>query len=75
MSTICVVAEVLSEGLHRAAWVVIGDKSSRSLESRTGLAYTLIIFQGVLGLIVSVIFVLCGGQLRRWIRSGRSSSS
>ena len=51
------VAEVLNEGLPRAAWVVIGDKSSRSLESRTGVAYTLIIFQGVLGLIVSVIFV------------------
>jgi len=57
MSTICAVAEVFSEGLPRAAWVAIGDKSSRSLESRTGLAYTLTIFQGVLGLIMSVIFV------------------
>lgn len=51
------VAEVLNEGFPRAAWVVISDKSSRSLESRTGLAYTLTIFQGVLGIIVSVIFV------------------
>jgi Na+-driven multidrug efflux pump len=54
---ISVVAEVLNEGLPRAAWVVIGDKSSHSLESRTGLAYTLIIFQGALGLITSAIFV------------------
>jgi hypothetical protein len=52
-----VVTEVLNGGLPRAAWVIIGDKSSRSLESRTGLAYTLIIFQGVLGLIMSVVFV------------------
>jgi len=57
MSTICVVAEGFSEGLPLATWVVVGDKSSRSLESRIRLAYTLIIFQGVLGLIVSVKFV------------------
>ncbi|ERF76965.1 hypothetical protein EPUS_02677 [Endocarpon pusillum Z07020] len=51
------VAEVLNEGLPRAAWVIIGDKSSRSLDSRFGLAYTLIAFQSVLGCIMSIVFV------------------
>ncbi|KAK0627833.1 hypothetical protein B0T14DRAFT_421394 [Immersiella caudata] len=52
-----VVAEVLNEGLPRAAWVVIGDKASRSLPQRLGLAHTLILFQSVLGLIMSIGFV------------------
>ena len=52
-----VVAEVLNEGLPRAAWVIIGDKASRTFASRIGLSYTLIIFQTVLGTIMSVIFV------------------
>ena len=51
------VAEVLNEGLPRAAWVIIGDKSSRTLDSRFGLAYTLIAFQSVLGCIMSIVFV------------------
>jgi len=52
-----VVAEVLNEGLPRAAWVVIGDKASRSLPQRLGLAHTLILFQSVLGVIMSIGFV------------------
>ena len=52
-----VVAEVLNEGLPRAAWLTIGDKSSRTFDSRVGLAYTLISFQSILGLIMSIIFV------------------
>ena len=52
-----VVAEVLNEGLPRAAWVIIGDKASRTFASRVGLSYTLIIFQIVLGTIMSVVFV------------------
>ncbi|KAK4223376.1 putative multidrug efflux pump [Podospora fimiseda] len=52
-----VVAEVLNEGLPRAAWVIIGDKSSRSLSQRLGLTHTLILFQSVLGLIMSLAFV------------------
>lgn len=51
------VAEVLNEGLPRAAWVIIGDKSSRTLDSRFGLSYTLIAFQSVLGCIMSIVFV------------------
>lgn len=52
-----VVAEVLNEGLPRAAWVVIGDKASRDLDSRIGLAFTLIAFQSALGCIMSIVFV------------------
>ncbi|KAJ2900105.1 hypothetical protein MKZ38_002598 [Zalerion maritima] len=53
---ISVVAEVLNEGLPRAAWVTIGDKTSRSLPERLRLTYTLILVQSVLGLVMSVAF-------------------
>ena len=49
-----ILAEVLNEGLPRAAWNIIGDKSSRSLAQRLSLAHTLILVQSVLGLIMSV---------------------
>jgi len=52
-----VVAEVLNEGLPRAAWNIIADKSNRSLPARHGLSYTLIAFQSVLGLVMSIAFV------------------
>ncbi|KAK4209488.1 hypothetical protein QBC37DRAFT_443317 [Rhypophila decipiens] len=52
-----VVAEVLNEGLPRAAWVIIGDKASRSLAQRLQLTHTLIVFQAVMGLIMSIAFV------------------
>ncbi|KAF4122869.1 hypothetical protein GMORB2_7176 [Geosmithia morbida] len=52
-----VVAEVFNEGLPRAAWVIIGDRASRSLAQRLSLAYTLIIVQSLIGLIMSVAFV------------------
>ncbi|KAI9678791.1 MAG: hypothetical protein M1817_005849 [Caeruleum heppii] len=52
-----VVAEVLNEGLPRAAWVIIGDKAARTYASRVGLSQTLIGFQAVLGLLTSIIFV------------------
>lgn len=54
---ITTVAEVLNEGLPRAAWVIIGDKSLRSFSSRLGLAHTLILFQMTLGLIMSIVFL------------------
>ncbi|GIZ42314.1 hypothetical protein CKM354_000558900 [Cercospora kikuchii] len=57
-----VISEVLNEGLPRAAWLIIGDKSNRSLESRLSLSYTLIVFQAVLGLLMSVIFATAAKQ-------------
>ncbi|ELQ34665.1 hypothetical protein OOU_Y34scaffold00750g2 [Pyricularia oryzae Y34] len=44
-------------GLPRAAWVVIGDHASRTLAQRIQLSNTLILFQAVLGLIMSLAFV------------------
>ena len=52
-----VVVEVLNEGLPRASWNVIADKASRSPAQRLGLAYTLILFQSILGLVMSVAFL------------------
>ena len=57
------VAEVLNEGLPRAAWLVIGDKTTRSMSSRLGLSYTLILFQTVLGAIMTVVFIAASDQL------------
>ncbi|KAI0436106.1 hypothetical protein F4803DRAFT_252152 [Xylaria telfairii] len=50
-------AEAINEGLPRAAWVIIGDKASRSLVKRLQLTHTLILFQGVAGLLLSIVFV------------------
>ncbi|KLU92966.1 hypothetical protein MAPG_11909, partial [Magnaporthiopsis poae ATCC 64411] len=52
-----VIVEVLNEGLPRAAWVIIGDASLRTLAQRLGLTHTLILFQASLGLIMSIAFV------------------
>ncbi|KAF2180315.1 hypothetical protein K469DRAFT_640154 [Zopfia rhizophila CBS 207.26] len=54
---ISVVAEVLNEGLPRAAWLIIGDESSRSFRSRLQLTHTLILFQSILGFIMSIAFL------------------
>ncbi|RDW72737.1 uncharacterized protein DSM5745_07909 [Aspergillus mulundensis] len=50
------VAEVLNEGLPRAVWVTIADKEARSFKARLGLAHTLLVFQSILGLIMSIAF-------------------
>ncbi|KAL1306150.1 hypothetical protein AAFC00_004260 [Neodothiora populina] len=57
-----VVAECLNEGLPRAAWNVIGDKANRSLSSRYSLSFTMIAFQAILGLIMSIAFVAAARQ-------------
>ncbi|KAJ1327427.1 hypothetical protein MN608_06754 [Microdochium nivale] len=57
-----VFAEVLNEGLPRAAWVIIGDKASRGLAERLRLTHTLIAFQALLGLIMSVVFAAAAEQ-------------
>ncbi|KAJ4268977.1 hypothetical protein NW762_003048 [Fusarium torreyae] len=50
-------SEAVNEGLPRAAWVIIGDKASRTLAQRLQLTHTLIAFQSVIGLILSVTFL------------------
>lgn len=50
-------SEAVNEGLPRAAWMIIGDKASRTLVQRLQLTHTLILFQAFVGLILSIIFV------------------
>lgn len=50
-------AEVLNEGLPRASWSIIGNKSSRTFSQRIQLANTLIAVQSLLGLIMSFVFL------------------
>ncbi|KAF1835101.1 hypothetical protein BDW02DRAFT_496777 [Decorospora gaudefroyi] len=52
-----IVAEVLNEGLPRASYLIIGDKSNRGYRERLQLTHTLILFQSCLGLIMSIAFV------------------
>ena len=58
-----VVVEVLNDGLPRAAYLIIGDRSTRTLRSRLGLSYTLIIFQLTLGAVMTVVFVAASEHL------------
>ncbi|KAF3088496.1 hypothetical protein TWF102_010151 [Orbilia oligospora] len=51
-----VFAEVINEGLPRGVFTVIGDRSSRTIQSRINLTYTLLYTQSILGLLLSVIF-------------------
>jgi Na+-driven multidrug efflux pump len=57
-----VVAEVFNEGLPRASWNIIGNKSNRTLSARHGLSYTLILTQSILGLLMSICFVAAAQQ-------------
>ncbi|KPM42499.1 hypothetical protein AK830_g4034 [Neonectria ditissima] len=50
-------SEAFNEGLPRAAWLIIGDKASRDISRRLQLTHTLIAFQSVVGLILSIAFV------------------
>ena len=52
-----VIAEVLNEGLPRAAWLVIGNDATRTFAERLRLAHTLIAFQATLGFIMSIVFL------------------
>jgi hypothetical protein len=50
-----VAVEVINEGLPRAAYKVIGDKSRRTRVQRIGISNAMILFQICLGLFMSVI--------------------
>ena len=58
-----VIVEVLNDGLPRSAWLIIGDKSNRTLSSRLTISYTLIFVQMILGAIMTVIFVASSERL------------
>jgi Na+-driven multidrug efflux pump len=58
-----VIAQVLNDGLPRSAWLIIGDKSTRTISSRLGLSYTMIVVQIALGALMTVIFVAASENL------------
>lgn len=58
-----VIAQVLNDGLPRSAWLIIGDKSTRTVSSRLGLSHTMIIVQIALGALMTVIFVAASENL------------
>ncbi|KAI9867674.1 MAG: hypothetical protein M1813_008474, partial [Trichoglossum hirsutum] len=60
---ISIVANVLNDGLPRAAWLIIGDKDTRTVRSRLGLAYTFIAVQIVLGAVMTLVFVASAESL------------
>lgn len=58
-----VVTRVLNDGLPRAVWLIIRDRTTRIVSSRLGLLYTLILIQAVLGAIMTVVFIAASHQL------------
>lgn len=58
-----VIVEVLNDGLPRAAWLVIGDRTTRTVASRLGISYTLILAQVVLGTVMTIIFIAASEKL------------
>lgn len=58
-----VIVGVPNDGLPRSAWLIIGDKSNRTLSSRLAISYTLIFVQTILGAIMTVIFVASSERL------------
>ncbi|MCJ1237587.1 hypothetical protein MMC14_005574 [Varicellaria rhodocarpa] len=58
-----VIAQVLNDSLPRSAWLVVGDKSTRTTSSRLSISYTMILVQTVLGAIMTVIFVAASEKL------------
>ena len=58
-----VIAEVLNDGLPRAAWLVIGDKSTRTISSRLSISYSMILAQTFLGALMTIIFVAASEKL------------
>lgn len=60
---ISVIAQVLNDGLPRSAWLIIGDRTTRTVSSRLGLSYTLVLVQTVLGAIMTVVFIAASHQL------------
>lgn len=47
--------EVINEGLPRASYKVIGDKSRRTRSQRIGISNAMILFQLCLGMLMSII--------------------
>ncbi|TVY45942.1 hypothetical protein LOCC1_G002756 [Lachnellula occidentalis] len=60
---ILVIANILNDGLPRAAWTVIGDNYTRSVNSRVSLSYTLIQFQMFSSLVITGVLILIADKI------------
>ena len=58
-----VVSEVVNDGLPKVAWLLISDKATRTISSRLGLSYTLVLFQTILGAILTILCISASKQL------------
>ena len=58
-----VVSEVVNDGLPKVAWLLISDKATRTISSRLGLSYTLVLFQTILGAILTIVCISVSEQL------------
>lgn len=58
-----VIVNVLNDGLPRSAWLVIGDKSNRAMDSRLNLAWTMITVTAVQGLVMTIVFLATADRL------------
>ena len=58
-----VIVEVLNDGLPRSAWLIVGDKSTRSISARLEISHTLILVQTVLGAIMTIVFIASAERL------------
>jgi Na+-driven multidrug efflux pump len=58
-----IIVQVLNDGLPRSAWLIIGDKSMRTISSRLSLAYTMIVVQIALGALMTIIFLATSDKL------------
>lgn len=62
-SYIGIIVESLNAGFPSSAWLVIGDKSTRTISSRLALSYTMIIAHISLGLLMTIICVAASQNL------------
>ena len=53
----------MNDGLPKIAWLLIGDKATRTISSRLGLSYTLVLVQTILGAILTMICIAASKQL------------
>ena len=58
-----IIVQVINDGLPRSAWLLIGDKTTRTISSRLSLSYTMIVVQIGLGALMTVIFVASSSSL------------
>ncbi|KAF4592485.1 hypothetical protein GQ602_002784 [Ophiocordyceps camponoti-floridani] len=63
---ISTLAEILNEGLPRASWSIIGNKSKRTPTERLAITKTLLLTQAILGLVMSLTLLSGAASFARF---------